>query len=453
MFGARYPPMMQHYHSPPAQHVSPAAITPHWQQQLIKCEVRLPDSLFSDRSLNVHSLQAIRQASAPFHRARQSALATRNVTKNAITITNPNLIKVSEASEDRPPTPQEDHPSSLVAPISQASRPKSARPDNNWNSLDMGGIHIKHLPASSGLFQMDFLVNLYLNHNALTAVPSQISKLRSIEVLDLSGNALTSLPAALGMLASMKEFYIYDNHIQSLPPELGTLHLLQTLGVEGNPLDASLKKMIQTDGTRALISYLRDTCPVPTPPPARPWETPATGPGDPDPNAETFTVLCYNILSEHCARETLYGYTPAWALAWEYRKDVILTEILSHGADFLCLQEVEVAQFDEYFVKNLEPHGYEGVYWPKPRYNRLSDQDPGRRSVEGCATFFKQDKYVVVNLVFARKFLIQPLQIPAHREAFGRVPNPGNPARGLPEERRHVQPSLSEGAHRRRLFV
>ena len=41
-----------------------------------------------------------------------------------------------------------------------------------------------------------------------------------------------------------------------------------------------------------------------------------------------------------CAQSDLYGsYCPSWALAWNYRRQNLLRELLSYGADILCLQE------------------------------------------------------------------------------------------------------------------
>lgn len=358
----------------------------------------------------------IRSSRSPHHRARASAMASRTVTKSAIPITNPNLVKpppelngngvlkesdsitgAGSDSEGSPVGSAANHPSSTVPPIAQAPRPTAIRrPENTWNSLDMGGVNIKNLPSSSGLFSFTFLTNLYLNHNALTAIPPEISKLRHLELLDLSGNSLTSVPPELGMLTHLKELYIFDNHIVTLPPELGTLHQLQTLGVEGNPLDTSLKAIVQKDGTPALVSFLRDSCPVPAPPPERLWKNLISQPERDalaaDPHAETFKVLCYNILCEKCATERLYGYTPSWALSWEYRKELILTEVMNYDADFLCLQEVDIGQYEDYFIKHLSEQDYEGVYWPKSRYKTMSG--PERRLVDGSATFYKASKCV-----------------------------------------------------------
>lgn len=279
----------------------------------------------------------------------------------------------------------------MTAPVAVAPRPTTAKPENSWSSLDMGGIGIKILPSNSGLFSFAFLQTLYLNHNALTSIPAEITHLKHLELLDLSGNALPHIPPEMGMLSSLKELYLFDNLITTLPPELGFLHQLQTLGIEGNPLDASLKAMIQKDGTPRLISYLRDNCPMPSPPPERKWH-PLQSERDrkSQESEEEFTVVCYNILCERCATERLYGYTPSWALSWEYRRDLILKEINKHNADFLCLQEVDIAQYEDFMMKHFAERDYEGVFWPKSRANTMSD--PQRRLVDGCAIFFKSTK-------------------------------------------------------------
>ncbi|KAG8863566.1 Glucose-repressible alcohol dehydrogenase transcriptional effector [Tulasnella sp. 330] len=366
-------------------------LTHHWQQQLIKYE-------------------ASRSAAAPHHRARTSAFTMRNSTKSAIPITNPNLHKQqgsisdrTEGSADEPPregTPStSDHPSATTAPVT-TSPPMlpgptwtRAKDEAMWTTLDMGGMRLKNLATS--LFKLTYLTTLYVNHNSLPRLNPQISQLRNLILLDLSSNQLTSLPPDLGMCTSLRELLLFDNLLESLPPQLGTLHQLVMIGLEGNPMQANYRAILQKDGTRALIAYLRDSGPVPAPPPERIWRfMPQAGKKEADPEDETFTLLSYNILCERAATPSMYGYTPSWALSWDFRKDLILHEISSYDADFLCLQEVDTAQYEEYFMPNLDKHGYDGIFSTKTRAKTMTGAQ--RKLVDGCAIFYKKEKYALI---------------------------------------------------------
>ena len=209
---------------------------------------------------------------------------------------------------------------------------------NTWTTIDMGGMNLKNV--SPELFRYTFLTTLYIPHNSLVTLPASICRLVSLTLLDASSNKLTSLPAELGLLTALRDLFLFDNHLSSLPAELGTLHQLETLGIEGNPLPENMRSLLEKDGTPALIAYLRDSCPVPLPPPERDWVTiePDTFPSPNSPPNETFSLLCYNILCEKYATGHMYGYTPSWALAWDYRKELILQEVMTYSADILCLQ-------------------------------------------------------------------------------------------------------------------
>lgn len=362
-------------------------------------------------------------------------MASRTVAKSAIPITNPNLVKpppqpvastetngkdATESAQSSPINTPVNHPSSTVAPVAEAPRPSATKPpENTWTSLDMGGLNIKNIPSTSGLFTFTFLLNLYLNHNSLASVPPEISKLRHLELLDLSGNNLSSLPPELGMLTQLKELYLFDNNLTSIPPQFGTLHQLQTIGVEGNPLDPNLKGIVQKDGTHAFICYLRDNCPVENLP-ERLW-TDLISPQEQeliaqDPSVETFRILCFNVLCERYATERMYGYTPSWALPWSYRKTKIMEQLLKYDCDFLCIQEVDTKQYEEFFTVELGKKGYEGAYWPKSRHRTMNDID--RRQVDGCATFYKADKYVFLfksNSSFSTTAQVQASRKTSHR--------------------------------------
>ena len=203
-----------------------------------------------------------------------------------------------------------------------------------WTSLDMGGMLISNL--SSMVFRYDFLTCLYLNHNNLRVISPEISALKHLAVLNLTANKLTAVPSELGLVVSLKELLLFDNQISYLPFELGQLYQLEILGLEGNPLNEALAKMIHNDGTKAVIMHFRENCNSGAPPLDREWiqidDDSSASPQD------SFTVMCYNTLCEKYASAQAYGYTPAWALSWAYRKDLLLQDILNYNADIICLQ-------------------------------------------------------------------------------------------------------------------
>lgn len=225
-------------------------------------------------------------------------------------------------------------PANTAAAI-EAEREKTGQP---WSTIDMGGMHLRNLSAE--MFRYTFLTTLYIPHNNLTSLPAALSTLVHLVLLDASGNKLTSVPPELGMLTNLREMLLFDNQLTALPAELGTLHQLDILGIEGNPLPDNLRALMEKEGTSGLIAWLRDSCPVPLPPPDRDWielSLPSTADAaEPEPGA--FNVLCYNVLCEKAATPQMYGYTPSWALSWDYRKELILQEIVGYGSDIICLQ-------------------------------------------------------------------------------------------------------------------
>ncbi|KAK4047702.1 Glucose-repressible alcohol dehydrogenase transcriptional effector [Microbotryomycetes sp. JL201] len=388
-------------------------VSTHWQQQL-----------------NLAHLS--RQASSPHHNARAAHLAQRGQTSSAIAITDPgnrpntvtakvltygqspsaanghrkdgsgddnshNRTASAAASSRRDPKELASSPTATAAELLNSGSDLSNKGDKNtWTTLDMGGMALKNLALE--LFRYTFLTTLYVPHNALTTLPSAISQLVNLTLLDASSNKLATLPVELGLLTRLQNLYLFDNHLQTLPPELGTLHQLETLGIEGNPLPDSIRSLLEKEGTPGLIAYLRDSCPVPLPPPDRDWvtiEPDSFPPGSTNkPQEEQFSLLCYNILCEKYATAQMYGYTPSWALSWDYRKELILTEVMNYAADIICLQEVDIEQYETFFLENLSRHEYDGVYYPKSRARTMSGDE--KRHVDGCATFFKNTTFALV---------------------------------------------------------
>lgn len=124
-------------------------------------------------------------------------------------------------------------------------------------------------------------------------------------------------------------------------------------------------------------------------PPPRPW-IPLREPSHSSAIANSFTVMCYNVLSPFYANRKLYGYCPNWALDWSNRREHILMEIKHFEADILAMQEVVTEQFFSFFLPQLEQVGYDGIFAPKARAKTMGTTDKG--NVDGCAIFFKASK-------------------------------------------------------------
>ena len=258
-----------------------------------------------------------------------------------------------------------------------------------WSSLDITNIGIYHFAPQ--MFAYAFLTQLHISNNHLVELPPSIGALRLLTHLDASNNALIQLPPEMAMLSALKELLLFDNKITSIPAEFGMLYQLEFLGIEGNPVGETIKTMLNAEGTPGFIHYLRDSCPVPLPPPEREWAQIPDGKTE----GESFTVFCYNILADRYASATMYGYTPSWALAWDYRKELILHEITTFGADIICLQEIDSENYSNYFSQHLHEKGYSSVFYPKSRSRTMNTNE--QKSVDGCATFYKKSMFQVIN--------------------------------------------------------
>jgi len=106
---------------------------------------------------------------------------------------------------------------------------------------------------------------------------------------------------------------------------------------------------------------------------------------------ESLKVLSYNTLCDKMATHAMYGYTARNHLAWPHRKELILQEIRGRDADIVCLQEIDQDSYQNLFRPDLAHKDYKGVFWPKSRAKWTHNESS---LVDGCATFFKNSKYV-----------------------------------------------------------
>mmetsp|Transcript_1127 Transcript_1127/g.4184 ORF Transcript_1127/g.4184 Transcript_1127/m.4184 type:complete len:548 (-) Transcript_1127:374-2017(-) len=111
-----------------------------------------------------------------------------------------------------------------------------------------------------------------------------------------------------------------------------------------------------------------------------------------DPGEGKFSVLTYNVLADLYANGEMYSNCPKWALAWNYRKQAILRELLAYDADILALQEVQSNHYEEFFAPELQKHGYTAVYKKKTAQVFTGTS----YTIDGCATFFKKERFTLI---------------------------------------------------------
>ena len=329
-----------------------------------------------------------RQSNSPHYFSRVFAAQARSQTKPFTDPSSPSKNSINGMHrKDGPPVQPED--------VAGRTRPGDVVVEKQaWSTLDFSSVGIVNL--NRDIWKFTFLTCIYLNNNRLTVLPKELGLLKGLTKLDVSGNQLTSIPPQLGMLTNLKEFLLFDNDIQTLPNELGTLYQLELLGLEGNPLAEPYKSVFLKDGTQGLISYLLETKALRAPI-ERDWKQIADPPAT-DPERNVFSILCYNVLCERYATNYMYGYTPKYALAWDYRKKLILNELLNYNPDIACLQEINSESYQEFVngelgaVGDTGKGGYSGVFFPKTRAVHMGG-DEGLK-VDGCATFFKADRYL-----------------------------------------------------------
>lgn len=110
--------------------------------------------------------------------------------------------------------------------------------------LDVGGNPLADLPAPL-LAAHPALSTLRAPRCRLSGLPPALSRLRFLQVLDVSGNALEAVPPAVVRLPSLRILDVSDNAITALPRRLGRrARPLQVLAVHGNPVVAGTARAV-----------------------------------------------------------------------------------------------------------------------------------------------------------------------------------------------------------------
>lgn len=290
--------------------------------------------------------------------------------------------------------------------------------------LDFSNQAIRNIMGE--LFKYSFLTILRLDGNNLVSIPKEIGTMKNLVTLDVSRNKLQTIPAEIGKLISLRELLLYRNQLCTLPHELGQLYLLSRLQLDENPFCEPIRSILCDGGTPAVMYYLCEMCPVGPPPDDREWAT-IFEYSNTEAVGYPFTVFSYNVLSRSYASKQHYGYVPTWVLSWDYRKDLILREIASCMSDIICLQEVELDKYENFFKIQLSSIGnYKGLYWPKTRARTMDEYE--RMAVDGCAIFWKGNVFnnVATHCVDFQQLCLQDPALRKVEELLSRLTSKDN---------------------------
>lgn len=103
-------------------------------------------------------------------------------------------------------------------------------------------------------------------------------------------------------------------------------------------------------------------------------------------SGKSFRVTSYNILANlysetSLSKDTLYPYCPQYALSMDYRKLLILKELIGFNSDIICLQEVDSKVYTNDLAMSLNELNYGSVF------NLKNDMR------EGLAIFYNQERF------------------------------------------------------------
>lgn len=108
---------------------------------------------------------------------------------------------------------------------------------SNLQELDLRDNKLTTVEEILSLQHCRRLVTLRLWHNKITYIPEHISKLHSLETLDVSWNKLHKLPSRLFYCTKLRHLDVSHNQLTSLPPEVGILQGLQFFSAAFNSLE------------------------------------------------------------------------------------------------------------------------------------------------------------------------------------------------------------------------
>ncbi|CAH0603216.1 unnamed protein product [Chrysodeixis includens] len=104
---------------------------------------------------------------------------------------------------------------------------------------------------------------------------------------------------------------------------------------------------------------------------------------------KSFRCVSYNILANlYCdsdyTRTVLHPYCPPYALHIDYRKQLILKELLGYNSDIICLQEVDCRLYNHFLKQIMATEGLGSAFYKK-----------GKEVAEGLACFYRKNRFIL----------------------------------------------------------
>lgn len=167
-------------------------------------------------------------------------------------------------------------------------------------------------------------------------------------------------------------------------------------GIIYSPVDDDLTHHLRvvcfprTGDKEGLDYHIRSTNPVEMGPDSCPFEKRHTMTPTRLTGQDNFRFVTYNILANlyadsHYSRTVLFAHCPTHALEIEYRRQLLMKELLGYNADIVCLQEVDRKEYSRTYEPSFRlVAGYSGQYHAKGNVG------------EGLATFYARDKFELI---------------------------------------------------------
>lgn len=163
--------------------------------------------------------------------------------------------------------------------INKSKRTRKAEKEGKYDNLDRALRNIENVKylrlynidgyteIPSGVFKLSELEELEMYSNEISSIPTEISHLTKLRILDLQYNKIQEIPNEVFQLKNLEEIVILNNDLKSLSPEICKCTSLKSIQVSGHSLDSipfcindmpNLEKLvIQSDSINILMDDLK----------------------------------------------------------------------------------------------------------------------------------------------------------------------------------------------------